>query len=197
MSDFTECFSLLKDKIICSRTNEKAQSLDTNIILFNVWLLKERLNSIPLKKKITNDIWYELMYMNNEEMPAQYNWYAEDYKGVSSSMLPKIKFICYKNIKPWQNILIPFGFLWWQYARKNILYEQLLMAVSFSGPHTGKISRIEAIKFIHDNSDKNYQLMKEYIKEAFLYIFTFGTTAKQHKKNLFYISQKLLNRSIK
>ena len=197
MSDFAEIFSIKEDKIICSKINEKALSLDTNVVLFDTGLLKKQFNEFPLKKKITNDMWYEFMANYNEEMPECYNWYAEDYKGVSSSMLPKIKFICYKTIKPWQNLLIPFGFLWWRYARKNIFYEQLLKGVFLANSYSDKVSRIEAIKFIHKNSDANYLLMKEYIKEAFLYLFTFGAVAKQHKNNLFYISQKLLTRSIK
>lgn len=82
---------------------------------------------------------------------------------------------------PWQFLLSAYADIWWKYARKSPFYERMF--------------DIAKNKQKFQISDNNYILMKSYIKEALLYLMTFGKTAADHKQKLIYIKTQLENES--
>ncbi len=77
-----------------------------------------------------------------------------------------IRILDYKTAHPYLNFQCIFADIWWKFARQCLLYESLL-----------KLKK-------RPISDREYLLMKMFIKEAFFMIFTFGTTRKKHSQNI-------------
>ena len=76
---------------------------------------------------------------------------------------------------PRKYLLGEFSEIWWRYARQSTFYEWLL-----NKPKRGI-------------SDREYVLMKKYIKEFIRGTFYFGDKAKVHKKNLIYLRALIEN----
>ena len=187
LSDFSDLFAYPKNKILCSKTDQSTSALDTNLILFNPKLFKKQFVDFASDKEINVKTWHKMMLDYYEEIPSETLLFAKDYKNISLQTLQNVKFICFHLLKPWQCLSVPFGFLWWQYARQSIFYETTLLKNLLN---TNQIE-VDSKTLIENDPDLVYSLVKLYIKEAFLYLFTFGEKAKTHKINLSLITQKI------
>ena len=189
ISDFSDIFSLENESLLASRVHNG--SLDTNVILFNTKLFREQFLNHYFYKKITEDVWNALMYCHNKDLPAQFDYFAEDFKDLSTKTLSKTQIICYKIKKPWKDLYSPFAFMWWQYARQSVFYETLMTQMSWDFVMNAEQESIELSALFESYSEEIYSLMKEYIKEALLSFVTFGNASLNHKLRLSLIAKKI------
>ncbi len=200
LSNLDEIFELDNEKIFSARKMANDMYIDTNVLLINVQKFKDNFeNYPPIKKEITNAVWYSMMYFDTEDMPINYNYLISEFANITPYLLSEIKLVCYENKLPWKNLSVPFGFLWWQYARKNTFYENVLFQLTTprNNNNLNMAEKIDFLKHVNQNQDKVYSLMVSYIKETFLWLITFGNTAAEHKAKLMKISKSIQDEVMK
>lgn len=195
ISDFSEVFDLDSEKALCSRLHNGG--IDTNVMLINLPRFREQFAEKAFYKPINDDVWYALMYQHNQELAAQFDYFVEDFKDLSTRTLEKTKIICYEVKKPWNNLYAPFAFLWWKYARESAFYEVFIAQILRNFAINVNQETIEFSSLFNNESEELYPLMKAYIKEALLSLITFGNASRNHKLKLALLAQKIRKEVVK
>ncbi len=174
-----------KKSFLCRSVNNLS---DTNVILFSSNFFKKNFRKSYLQKKYNDKALFEKwLKLYSGKLPEKWVTFYSQIPVEHEVQITQIKILCYDKEKPWKMLGLPLGYLWWKKIFETPYYK-----ISLTNNKEKSNNGAEKKQIL---SDQKYFLMKEYLNEFFLYLFSFGENARRHKNNLNILYQNILKTS--